>query len=396
MTALDVALEAWPSEAAFGEVCRHVEGLSKVAVAEVAAKLRTWPLRTRPMPDRWWAERQSGGHRPWHVLATYRPLSRADPNFYVSAVACPNSLDVLLAGSGATGNNDLGQLRLFRPVRDRESEDDLLIATLAEDETAVDAVFSPDGSQVTVGFADLGCGVGPVVYGVDGRKRHAFNTEVERYDDFTCGRIAQSADGRLIAGSDIQVGTALVAEAATGTVLLRIDDAFGPVALNGNGRLLVYSRGSGRVAVRDVSSGELLSTLDTGMTTLNALAVAPDSSGVLAVGDDRPTACLMSMEQGRLTGASCEWANDPKLRMDSTTPSASHLARASWTFRGGAQAFAADDDSAVLFEAASGRVRWASDAGLTAGSFTADGRVFVASGIEDGVVDAWFLGSLPW
>ncbi|MEV5572207.1 hypothetical protein AB0L06_19350 [Spirillospora sp. NPDC052269] len=47
----------------------------------------------------------------------------------------------------------------------------------------------------------------------------------------------------------------------------------------------------------------------------------------------------------------------------------------------------------MLFEAVNGRVRWTLRAGLVTGSFTSDGRMFVASGLEDGVVDAWFLAS---
>ncbi|WP_026411277.1 WD40 repeat domain-containing protein [Actinomadura oligospora] len=392
MNSLDAALEAWPSDEAWSEVCRHVEGLAKPAVAAVAAKLRAWPARMRPMPDRWWAERQRGDHRPWHVLATHRPLSRAR-DFVISAVACPNDLSVLLIASGATGNNDLGRVQLFRPDPGGAHEDELLIATLEEDDTAVEAVFSPDGSRVTVGFADLGIGVGPAVYGVDGRRRHMLVTGESSGGDFAAGRVAQSGDGKLIAASNTETGAAIVADAATGTVLSHVDDAFGPVALDRTGRLLAHGCGSGLIALREAVSGELLSTLETRLTTLNALAFAPDTSGLLAVGDDHPTACLMEMEHDRLMGAAHVRSTNPDLRLDATTPVATYAARASWTFHG-AHVFAADDEVAVLLECANGRVRWTSKAGLVAGSFTPDGRVFVASGLEDGVVDAWFLNSL--
>lgn len=88
MTVWDAVLEAGPSDKAWVEICRLAEGLPEAAVAEVAERLRAWPDRLRPMPDRWWAQRQAGDHRPWHALATHRPLCRLGEYFYVNVAAC--------------------------------------------------------------------------------------------------------------------------------------------------------------------------------------------------------------------------------------------------------------------------------------------------------------------
>ncbi|MEV0401593.1 hypothetical protein [Actinoallomurus sp. NPDC050550] len=400
MTGWDVAFEAGPSDEAWVEICRLVEGMPETAVAEIAARLRAWPDRLRAMPDRWWAQRQAGDHRPWHALATHRTLCRVGEYFCVSAVACPNDLTMLLAGSGVTGNNDLGEVLLLRPDPDIDTnpasdpETDLLVASPAEQATAVDALFSSDGSQVTVGFADLGGGVGPVVYGVDGRRRYHLDLDTggDAADEIGFGRVGQSGDGRLIAGGSTETQAVLVAEAATGEVLLRADGGTGPVALDHTGRLVAYACPSGQVAVRDVSSGESLFTGKSGLTTINALAFSPDASRLVAAGDDHPTACLLALDRGGPTSTSQVTVADPALTIDSTTPVASYAAKASWTDRG-PLVFVADDERAVLFDASSGRVRWGAAAALVTASFTPDGRVLVASGL-DGVINAWFLDSL--
>ncbi|MCP2343226.1 WD40 repeat domain-containing protein [Actinomadura rupiterrae] len=324
----------------------------------------------------------------------HRTLCRLGEYFNVSAAACPNGLDVVLAGSGATGNNDLGQVLLLRPgLEASDPERELLVATLATDATAVDAMFSPDGSQVAVGFADLGEGVGPVVYGVDGALRYALDLDAAGAvsDDISFGRVAQSADGRLVACGGTETGSVLVAEASSARTVLRAEGGTGAVALDAVGRLLAYAFPEGKVAVRDVGSGELLSMWETGLSSVNALAFAPDASGLVAAGDDRPTACVMDVEQGRVTGGSLVPVADPALAMDASTPVATYSAKASWTDRG-PLVFVADDDLAVLFDAADGGIRWTSTAGLVAGSFTPDGRALITSGMGDGAIEAWFVG----
>ncbi|MFC4907731.1 WD40 repeat domain-containing protein [Actinomadura gamaensis] len=324
----------------------------------------------------------------------HRTLCRLGEYFYVSAVACPDDLGVVLAGSGATGNNDLGQVLLLRPGPDApDPESDLLIATLATDATAVDAMFGPDGSQVAVGFADLGEGVGPVVYGADGALRYALDLDAagEVADDIGFGRVGHSADGRLLACGNTETGSVLVAEASTGDAVLRAEGAAGAVALDDAGELLAHACPEGRVALRDVGSGALLSTWETGLTSVNTLAFAPGASGLVAAGDDRPTACVMTVRAGKVTGASLVPVADSALTMDATAPVATYSAKASWTERG-PLVFVADDELAVLFDASDGRIRWTSTAGPVAASFTPDGRTLVTSGMSDGVVEAWFLG----
>lgn len=404
MSDLDTALEAAPDEAAWAEICRLVEGIPDAVVAKVADRLRAWPDRLRSMPDRWWAQRQVGEHRPWHALATHRQLCQLGEYFFVSVAACPNDLSLLLAGSGATGNSDLGDVMLFRPATTTKTVDSRgdtgAGLMLASQVTAVDAVFSPDGSQVTVGFADFGGEVeGPAVYGDDGGLRYGVDLDgdgsaADEFDDHDMDfiRVGQSGDGRLIAVGSPGARAVAVAEAATGEVLLNVSGAIGPVALDGTGRLLAYARPAGRVAIQDLPSGELLSTCDTGLNTVNALAFSPDARGLVAAGGDLPTACLITLEEGRVTGTSQVTVADPELALDATSPFAGFVARACWADRG-PQVFVADDYLAVLFDGSTGAVRWTSTAGQVTASFTPDGNVLVASG-PAGVIEAWFLDSL--
>ncbi|MFD1544560.1 WD40 repeat domain-containing protein [Nonomuraea guangzhouensis] len=323
--------------------------------------------------------------------APHRLLCRLDEYFHVSVVACPNDLSVVLAGAGATSNNDLGEVLLLRP--DPDAEEPNQIAVLAEQSTAVDAVFSPDGARVTVGYTDIGGGSdGPGTYGLDGVLRHSFaigeefEADGDWEGDIAFDRLAQSGDGQLLAGGSLVVNAVTVADSATGRILLTMPDATGPAALDHTGGRLAYARPDGRVSVREMISGAALSTWDTGLPAVHALAFSPDGAGLVAAGGDRPTACLFTADGDRTD----VMVADPALTIDATLPWTAISTRACWTSRGPA-VFTADDYLAVLFDATNGRVLW-TGSDQTVASFTPNGRIFVASS-SDGI-SAWFLDAL--
>ncbi|WBB63373.1 hypothetical protein O7599_12970 [Streptomyces sp. WMMC500] len=331
------------------------------------------------------------------IDAPHRLLCRLDEYFHLSVVACPNDLSVVLAGAGATGNNDLGEVLLLRP--DPEAEEPDQIAVLAKQSTAVDAVFSPDGAQVTVGYADVGGGGdSPGTYGLDGVLRHRFavggvpeEEDDDRdgdldFDDLDFDRLARSGDGRWLASGSPVAKAVNVADSVTGRVLLTVPDASGPVALDHTGRRLAYARPDGRVSVREVTPGAALSTWETGLPAVHALAFSPDGGGLVAAGGDRPTACLFTAD-GERTDVKVA---DPALTIDATLPWAALYTRACWTSRGPV-VFTADDYLAVLFDATNGHVLGTGSDQIVA-SFTPDGRVFIASG-PDGI-RAWSFDSL--
>lgn len=401
MRGWDAAVAAEPGPDPWGELCRLAESATGAQLTSAADRLRAWPGLLRPMPDRWWAQRQAGDHRPWHALAAWRRLAAFGDYFYPSVVAGPDNLGVLLVGEGATGNNDLGQVLLLGPTDHGtgtgEVPDDPLdravVARLAEQVTAVDGLFGP--GYVAVGFADLGGydQVGPTVYGEDGRERYRVGVgSGESSDGMDCTRLGRSTDGRLIAASVPDAQAAVVFDAATGAVLLRTGEVVGPVALDPTGELLASAGPLGTVTVHEVTTGMALSTWDSGLAAVNALAFAPDARGLLAAGGNEPTACLLDLACGRVTGAVRVRAADPSLAVDALSPFAGFAARASWT-RYGPRVFVADDERAVLFDGADGRIRWTSDAGQVVGSFTPDGRTLLASG-TGGTIDAWFIDSL--
>ncbi|SOD67292.1 hypothetical protein SAMN06297387_1303 [Streptomyces zhaozhouensis] len=326
----------------------------------------------------------------------HRLLCRLDDEFHATAVACPDGLGVVLAAAGATGNNDLGEVLLLAPDPDPEPEEPTRLVTLTEQSMAVDAVFSPDGARVTVGFADLGGGGdGPVTYGRDGVRRSGFaidggDADAEPPDaeiDFV--RLGQSGDGRLLAGGSPVAGTAVVAEAATGRVLLTMDGVSGPVALDHTGRRLAHARPDGAVSVRELGGEAGAVTWDTGLSAVHALAFSPDGTGLLAAGGDRPTACLFTAGGERATVQ----VADPAFGVDASLPWAALASRACWprAGRGRPVVFLADDESAVLFDGMDGTILW-TGAEQTVASFTPRGGTFVATGPEG--VTAWSLEAL--
>jgi hypothetical protein len=154
LAAVRALLAAERGAAAWDEICSVVEGASESEVAEALLRLRAWPYRLRRMPDRWWAPRQAGEHRPWHRLATHRLLcwSAMEPDEGgVTMVACPDDLSLLLLGWGAEGNNPLGSTDLVVPNAEVDAaatgrcpDDDELpawVATLDVEGMAAEAVW---------------------------------------------------------------------------------------------------------------------------------------------------------------------------------------------------------------------------------------------------------------
>jgi hypothetical protein len=80
-------------------------------------------------------------------------------------------------------------------------------------------------------------------------------------------RVAQSRDGRLIAGADGTTQAVTVADAATSRVLMTAAGASGPVALDAAGRLVAYADAgpAGQVGVCEVASGRVVATGETGL-----------------------------------------------------------------------------------------------------------------------------------
>ncbi|WP_432838170.1 WD40 repeat domain-containing protein [Dactylosporangium sp. CA-092794] len=412
MIALRAALAAEPGPAAWDEICSAAEGASEPDVAEAALRLRAWPYRLRRMPDRWWAQRQAGEHRPWHRLATHRLLCWNHPEGGVSALACPDDLSVLLLGTGPEGNNWPGSTELVVPKAEIDAadteempEDDELPAVLATLDVAGmawEALFSPDGSRLVAGFdAVTSPEPGLVVYGRDGQRRHtvpvraAGATDPDE-PDLPFLRLAQSRDGRLIAGAGGPAQAVAVAEVATGRVLMTAAGATGPVALDPDGRLVAYADAAGQVCVREVASGRLIATAGAGLARVNALAFAPDSAYVLAAGGadptgERPAARVLSVADGGPAGPVVV-AADPDAVLDSWAPFACWSTRASWTGRR-PWVFASDDERAVLMDGSTGEIGWTSVEGLAVGAFTSGGEVFLTAD-PGGVVAAWFLHTL--
>jgi hypothetical protein len=104
-------------------------------------------------------------------------------------------------------------------------------------------------------------------------------------------RIGFSGDGRLvaIAGS---ARPATVRDSSTGRVVLSTGrlagyapvTCAGPAALDGTGQRHAYPAAGGTLVVRDVPSGRVVLTVDSGLAVVNAIALAPDGSGIVAAG----------------------------------------------------------------------------------------------------------------
>ncbi|WP_059012279.1 WD40 repeat domain-containing protein [Streptomyces specialis] len=222
-------------------------------------------------------------------------------------------------------------------------------------------------------------------------------------------RFAFSGDGRRLAVGTGSSDVVAVLDAATGRTLLRVPDArdaFGPVALDRRGGLLAHAGPAGRVVLREVATGAVLATAETGLASVGALALAPDGSGLFAGGGAvggapegagvataaRPAARLFALHarDGGLTLGPGELLRPTGFTegLDADSPAAAVTTRAIWT-AAGPYAFIGADFGSVLFNGR-GQTLWADPAGATA-AFTPDGRALVVVQEE---IDAWFLDGL--
>lgn len=223
-------------------------------------------------------------------------------------------------------------------------------------------------------------------------------------------RFGFSADGERVAAGTCGSDVVAVVETRTGEVLLSVppgQDAFGPVALDAGGTLLAHAAPGGRVVIREVPFGEVLATAETGLSTVGALALAPDGHAVFAVGGTvggsaedaglsvlaRPAARVLTL---RLTGPDAPRLEPGELirpagcpaGIDADSQLAAVSARACWVGEV-PYAFLGADFGSVLFDGA-GHTRWADPAGAIA-CFTPDGRALVV--VQDDI-SVWFLDGM--
>ncbi|MFD8542987.1 PQQ-binding-like beta-propeller repeat protein [Streptomyces sp. NPDC059649] len=207
-------------------------------------------------------------------------------------------------------------------------------------------------------------------------------------------RIGFSGDGCRVAIGTCVSGRVAVMEADTGRVLLTVpaeQQAFGPVALDVNGRLLVHTSQEGRVVVREVDSGAVVVTAPTRLSHVHALALAPDSTAVFALGrvadDAAPTAQLLSLDPAGTVGELIRPTEFP-VEIGTHSVLAGAGTRAVWTDRG-PYAFVSTGNGSVLFDSTA-RTLWA-DPNRQIVSFTPDGQAMVT---VDETIEAWFLAGL--
>ncbi|SFD34259.1 WD40 repeat domain-containing protein [Streptomyces aidingensis] len=349
------------------------------------------------------------------------PAPPAAASFYqgASAVAAPPGLRWLALGARAAWQDRGGDIVRWETTRDAP-----LVWYLDGGEChdeAYDLQVSPDGRTVATSVHGVWRAwsaatgrplwrLGPDRTGTGGTGPEEGSTSL---DDLV--RIAFSGDGRRVAFGTGSSDVVSVLDSRTGRILLALDreaEAFGPVALDRTGARLAHACPAGRVAIREVATGRLLATADTGLTALTALAMAPDGTAVFAVGGTvggvpeaaglltraRPGARLLTLAAvPHRTGpdGTALLPAGPVIRpapapesIDAASPASAMTARAAWT-PAGPHAFLAADFGSVLFDA-EGRVLWADPAGA-AGSFTPDGRALVVVQEE---VTAWFLDGL--
>lgn len=229
--------------------------------------------------------------------------------------------------------------------------------------------------------------------------------DFEDDDDFEDGgslgmddpvRIGFSGDGRRVAAGTCVSGRVTVMDADTGRVVFTVpaeQKAFGPVALDGSGRLLVHTSPEGRVAVREVDSGAVLVTAPTRLSHLYALALAPDGNAVFAVGrtadDAAPAAQFLTLDSSHTVGGG-ELIRPTEFPVEIGTHSvlAGSGTRVVWTDHG-PYAFVPTGNGSVLFDSTA-RTLWA-DPNRQIVSFTPDGQAMVT---VDETIEAWFLAGL--
>lgn len=203
-------------------------------------------------------------------------------------------------------------------------------------------------------------------------------------------RIGFSGDGRRVAAGSAARGLRVI-DAGTGHVLASLEvDTCGPVALDRTGRLLAHGGEAGAIVVRDTASGTLTSH-DTGLSVVNALAFAVDGSGLLAAGGasgDVTAAVLLTLDGDRVAGSRQVRPEGLPPDMSAQSPLAAVATRCVWGEHG-PLVFAVDDGGAVLFDER-GRPLWTEPA-YVAGGFSPAGDVLALVG---DTVTAVFLDAL--
>ncbi|MDB1087521.1 hypothetical protein PJ985_08075 [Streptomyces sp. ACA25] len=343
------------------------------------------------------------------------PAAReAAASFYhgVVSVGAPSGLRWLALGGGAPSPHRGGDLVRWETTRDAPL---VWYAQGSEcHDEAHDLQISPDGSVVVTAIegswhawsAETGAELWRLSPQQTGSADAAGDGSLS-LDDLV--HFAFSADsGRLAVGTGSSDVVAVV-QTRTGAVLLRVpagQDGFGPVALDAAGQLLAHAGPTGQVVVRDVASGALLASADTGLTSVGALAMAPDGSALFVVGGAvggvpeaaglataaRPAARLLTFDPAadrpELTAGELILPGEAPDGVDADSQLAAMSTRAVWT-DAGPYAFVGADFGSVLFNGC-GQALWADPAAAVAG-FTPDGRALVVAQEE---ITVWFLAGL--
>ncbi|NJQ17783.1 hypothetical protein HCN52_23320, partial [Streptomyces bohaiensis] len=206
-----------------------------------------------------------------------------------AAVAAPASLRWLAVAGRATSAARGGDLVRWETTRDAPLVRYLNGAETTDEPTEVQV--SPDGEVVVTavegGWAAWSAATGRRLWllGPEENGTAAGGRGSDSLDDPV--RLAFSGDGRRLAFGTTGSDVVAVVDSRTGEPLLSVEpgaDAFGPVALDAHGRLLAHVAHGGRVVLRDVATGEVVAAGESGLTSVAALALAPDGHAVFAVG----------------------------------------------------------------------------------------------------------------
>jgi hypothetical protein len=408
-TTLDTLLSGEPSAEAWARAVPLLERASADVLAAAAARLLDWPARCRPMPDHWWDEQRAGRRRPWHRTAAWRELGDLDhvqtggsPRFPAEddgfasfgegavSVACPPDPAWLVLGAAAEWHHNGGDIVVWGTGPQVPSR--MLLDGGAFHDEALDVQISPDG--------------GVAVASVEGRL-HAWRTPggeqlwqldlgpaQESVDSFDMvgmtTRIGFSGDGRRVAAGSVARGLRVI-DTATGHVLFTQEVAdCGPVALDHAGRLLAHAGDAGAIVVRETASG-VLTSHDTGLSTVSAVTFAADGSGLLAAGsdaaEDAVAAVLLTLDGDRVVDSRLIRPGGLPPDMSARSPLAAVCTRCVWGGQG-PLVLAVDDDCAVLFDER-GRLLWI-ESGQVAGGFSPAGDVLTLVG--DTVIAVFLAG----
>lgn len=422
MTCLDDLLNARPTKDNWWRVCQLLARMDATELAAVAPRVLSWPAQQRPMPDDWWAEWTSGQPRPYHQLAGVRHLGtlqhveagcahvdsgacaedgqKEHAYFFngTAAVAAPADLSWLAVCAAAEWHHNGGDIVGWNTVFD-----DALIwfvqgATCHDEATEIQ--ISPDGRTVVGALLNTwhawSARTGSELWTIPMEEMD----EENEYDNLV--RVCFSGDGRLVALGTTESPMVTVIEVATGRAVFTVpfeEAAFGPVALDAEGRFLAHCAPPDQVVVRNLDDGVVLATTRTGLAEAHALAFAPDGTGLFAVGcalaeaaPPDPATRVLRLEPAsdglRITLGELVRLARPWDLSEVRGGPMSCWTHAVWTGRGPV-AFVCESEGSLLFDSA-GRTLWADPESMPA-AFTPDGRALVTAGDN---VNAWFLTGL--